>query len=179
MKLVYTIFFLDTRDYIIVCLLSNVLQSPILQITDKNNKRWKPSILESRESVVIFVNDMSDISSKLECLKRKYENLKNGINGKCLSLQPVVIVFGRDIFNLKKFVIHVDDVYFEAPTLLQAIRICFMLFYSLNLEYPVESLQTWQFFQKYFFNINYNKNIKLSTKVQSLITFLSNKNYIK
>lgn len=130
-----------------------------MNVLTNDGKKWKPSTQESRESLIVFVNDLAQIPTKLEHLKEKYQNLK--LNGKCLTLQPLIIIFGEDKFNLHKFVVHMDDVYYEAPTLLQALRICFMIYFTIHVEYPIESSTLWQFIQRYYI-VFYNYELSIS-----------------
>ena len=65
-----------------------------------------------------------------------------------------------------------------APSLLKAIDLCFKMIYVFDVEYAPQCYTTWEFVQKYVFEISDNVKGKMGTSpsVRSLRAHLTNSN---
>ncbi|XP_063391922.1 uncharacterized protein LOC134677386 isoform X3 [Cydia fagiglandana] len=152
----------DTKTFIALSLLCGKLVPTVGRSdnrrNDKNEKRSskdladqkkynKPTILESRDSLILHVKTQSDIQN---CLATRRDiHLKKG-----LTCQPVVICVGPDVENITEFYVNFDDVTYQLESLLKAVDICFKTFHVFDIKYPRESIQPWMFIQRYFYEIH-------------------------
>lgn len=68
-----------------------------------------------------------------------------------LPLQPMVVVIGS-IINLTSFYV-VNNVKYESTSLINAVNLCFQIFFALDAKYPVDSEMLWYFLQYHVYNI--------------------------
>jgi len=78
-----------------------------------------------------------------ECIKARQETLFKFK----YELQPFVVAIGK-IEDIKQFLIVLDQQKWEADSALQAVDICFKIFFALNGKYPVESNHIWLMIQR-------------------------------
>ena len=85
-----------------------------------------------------------------------------------LTLQPLAVVIGEEE-HPERFLVVIDDFFYEVESPLKAIDIVFKSFHALNLDYPPEAEQLWLFLQTKVYRITtrYDKHF---TGVQSLGT---------
>ncbi|XP_063370220.1 uncharacterized protein LOC134658468 [Cydia amplana] len=113
----------------------------------EQKKYNKPTILESRDRLILHVKTQSDIQN---CLATRRDiHLKKG-----LTCQPVVICIEPDVENITEFYVYFDDVTYQPESLLKAVDICFKTFHVFDIKYPRESIQPWMFIQWYFYEIH-------------------------
>ncbi|XP_048000032.1 uncharacterized protein LOC125237110 isoform X2 [Leguminivora glycinivorella] len=149
----------DTKVFIALSLLCGKLVPTVGRFDagnkDKDEKRSskaektkynKPTILESRDSLILHVKTQGDIQNRLTT--RRDIQLKKG-----LTCQPVVICVGPDVENLTEFYVNFDDVTYQLESLLKAVDICFKTFHVFDIQYPHESIQPWMFIQHYMYDI--------------------------
>ncbi|XP_072757491.1 uncharacterized protein [Anoplolepis gracilipes] len=96
-----------------------------------NKKKWKPSKTEIAESFICRIPNIAELEPKLEKRKEKLEALG-------LPLQPMVVVIGS-IINLTSFYVVVNNVKYESTSLINAVNLCFQIFFALDAKYPVDS----------------------------------------
>ncbi|KAJ8049974.1 hypothetical protein HOLleu_02962 [Holothuria leucospilota] len=86
--------------------------------------------------------------------------------------QPYILVLGDRLKPSQTFVVP-DGVALEAGTLLKACDICFKAAYILDVHYPKQCQTTWEFIQKYFFQLGDGKGKSITSPgVRTLRTFL-------
>lgn len=98
----------------------------------KKSLSWKPTTVEAREGIIVRVNVPGDLDHVVE--EKRTKMSKMGIR-----LQPFVIACGQDILQLDRFYVCIDNVSYEASSLLEAIHILFQFVIRFNVGYPVES----------------------------------------
>lgn len=76
--------------------------------------------------------------------------------------QPFVLIMGDRNAAHQYFVV-ADGHGLEHQTLLQALDVCFKLFYVLDLHYPWQCAVTWEFAQKVLYELDSNVKSKTST----------------
>lgn len=69
------------------------------------------------------------------------------------TLLPLIIIVGQNCNNISQYFVLVDDTFYVLNSILSSVGCCFKIIYALNLQYPVESLLIWSFFQKGFYKI--------------------------
>lgn len=128
------------------------------------NKAKKISLEIIRQSFIVHLTSSSQIPSFIkdrtnECLAEERK------------LQPFVIVVGANLFALKEFYIFFYDTSFKCKSFLQAIDVCFKLFFVLNIRFPVECELLWLFIQQFIYEIKLKtdlSNAKLLTVCSDL-----------
>lgn len=93
---------------------------------------WKPSIVESREGIMMVIKASGDIESIV--LEKRQAMKKRKLN-----LQPFIIIIGDGILSVEKIYIRVDDVMYELDSLLNALYVLYQVYTLFNMAYPVES----------------------------------------
>ncbi|XP_047985679.1 uncharacterized protein LOC125225852 [Leguminivora glycinivorella] len=154
----------DARDYIFFKLMSYKMPPTVKVPIKENGKKrfYKPSIVESQNSFILHVTNQSEIKTKLEQYQKMH--LARGT-----TFQPLVIVVGPTSRDLQHFYVAVESVLYKVDQLLKAVDVCFKLFNTVNLQYPLECLSVWQFIQRFFYDFQ-NKNDK---KISCVYCFIS------
>lgn len=118
---------------------------------------WKPSIIDSINSSILKANNVADLQTKykLEFCK-KYDDLK-------LKHQPVIGIVESEFFII------FDSIFYKIPSFITALDVIFKIFFVLNIEYPVESVNVWKFLEHFFFEINISD---ISSDIRALISQL-------
>ncbi|XP_039303477.1 uncharacterized protein LOC120357365 [Solenopsis invicta] len=114
-----------------------------------NKKRWKPSKIETAESFIFRVSNIADLEPKLHKRKEKLEAYG-------LTLQPMVVAVGS-ILNLTSFYVIINDIKYTSTSLMNAIDLCFKIFFALDATYPADSEIVWYFLQQYIYGITNKK----------------------
>ncbi|XP_066586857.1 uncharacterized protein [Prorops nasuta] len=125
-------------------------------------KNWKPSIDECRKSIINHVTIAGDINLLIEKRRDAMKEYK-------IPLQPSIIVLGSTLTKVEKIYITLDDILYEVSSALDAVNICFQLFFVLNIKYPPESQHIWELIQYYFFQIKtkFDKYIPFVTELMN------------
>ncbi|XP_030834294.1 uncharacterized protein LOC115921202 [Strongylocentrotus purpuratus] len=76
--------------------------------------------------------------------------------------QPFVLLLGERSRPAQAFVIF-EGRAMAAPSLLKAIDLCFKMIYVFDVEYAPQCYTTWEFVQKYVFEISDNVKGKMGT----------------
>ncbi|CAH0381277.1 unnamed protein product, partial [Bemisia tabaci] len=108
-------------------------------------KYWRPSRMESYESIFLEVDSSK---SYKEMLSRRKEKL----SAVGLRVQPLVVVLKKDDGGVSIFVT-IDDYELKCSNVLDAFDLCFKLIHVLNLDYPAEAQSAYLFIQKYCYKI--------------------------
>lgn len=127
--------FSDCRDAAYALLLPYILPCSVLTLSDKS--KWKPSYIENRNSFVLWVQNITDLQSKVEA----HHNSRSNDRG--MPACPLVIVIGPDLSKLNFFVVSFGDAFYQLPTFLKALDICFKLYKVYNLAFAKESAGSW------------------------------------
>ncbi|KAK0160231.1 hypothetical protein PV328_007659 [Microctonus aethiopoides] len=102
------------------------------------SKKKKNNTISVRESLVVFIHDLKDIMKKQEALKNASDKQP---------IQPYIIAVGKDIETITKILVCVNEVQFQTSSALEAIDICFKLFFVLDAKYPDSSKHIWLLIQ--------------------------------
>ncbi|XP_053691660.1 uncharacterized protein LOC128740159 [Sabethes cyaneus] len=135
----------DARDAIIVSLLVHILPSPILTLTDKI--RWKPTILESKESILVYVQNQPFLESTLA-------RLFNAWRSKGVPAVPLIVVFGEDKINLTGFTVWTNAVPYKFPNFLKALDICIKFYMTYDIDFPRQSVAAWKLLSECLFDLS-------------------------
>lgn len=92
-----------------------------------------------------FLQNIAELEPKLQKRKEKLE-----VFG--LTLQPMLVAIGS-IINLTTFYVIVNNFKYECTSLVNAINLCFQVFFALDAKYPVDSEMIWYFLQYYIYDI--------------------------
>lgn len=156
---------LDLSIISVLKLLHNLLP-PTTRLKYKINERninWKPSIQDSINGMLMFVETESSIEEHISnfSLEHKQKNL---------TLQPIVIIVMKNELPIKFFV-RIDSITYIQHNILSSIDLCFKAFHVFNLSYPKQSHNVWLFMQKQFYHIKTQYDTPISA-VSSLLTDL-------
>ncbi|XP_070854082.1 uncharacterized protein [Drosophila suzukii] len=155
---------IDSKDYIYTILLTSVVSNNSWAVIKGTNKRKKFSLLDSQESLVLRINSIADYEEKLQQLIIKYYISSE-------TVQPFLIVEGECIENLTGFFVYFDKSLYKFDSFIESLDVCFKIFNTLNLKYPVPSEFAWLFIQQYIYDIHtpYDKK---SSNLTSLLNFM-------
>lgn len=118
---------------------------------------------------MLHLTSINNYKTRVDGLKAKYISSS-------LTIQPVVIVVGDDIYQIKEFFIYFDNILFKLPSFLETLSSCFKIFQVLNLHYPKACQGVWLFIQKYFFEITTKFDAQCqSPSVVTLLNYFESK----
>ena len=159
---------LDSRDCILFVLLHAILKPPVVGVGKKGGKKskWKPSIIDSQESSILYCISPSNYITKVDKLKLKY--LEKG-----LTFQPVIIVIGEQKVKLQYFYVHYDGILYKFTSFLKCLDIVFKLFHVMNFEYPVEGKNVYNFIEHFFYKFKTDKNANVTGILEYLKSEIS------
>lgn len=98
------------------------------------------------------------MSGDIEAVKDRLKKRKADLD---LSLQPHLIIVGKDIDTIDTISVEVDNTSYCPPTLLKGLDIRFKVFATFNLSYPPESEDIWYFIQWSIFDVKTTFDIKI------------------
>lgn len=130
------------------------------EITGKR-KIIKTSIADGRSSLCLLVPTHNDLYSQINILIDNCYKTKQ-------KLQPFICVIGSNYVSAKDYYVYFFGTYYKFPNIVKSIDICLKIFIVFNLKYPMQCELVWTLLQKYFFNIDFQDNIK-STSLISLL----------
>lgn len=142
--LLITFLFADTKNFIVVSLLAHILPSPHLTCSGK--RRWKPSILETRQSVVLHINDLSELNETLRVLFDRSRE-------KGIQTTPFILVHG-DLKKPTGFLVWNNIVSYKLPNFLKALDICLKIYKAYNIDFPRHSLAVWDLLSTFLFDFD-------------------------
>ncbi|XP_067622635.1 uncharacterized protein [Eurosta solidaginis] len=145
----------DIRD-IIIC-----LSLPALLKPKNRNCKKKTTISNSRDSFLCYA------TSRLE-LQQKINSITDEVYGQNIKLQPFLCAIGDDIIDLKEFYVYFAGIYYKLSNIVKSIDICFKIFHVLDLKYPQNCEQIWNFVDQLFFKISNTKDSFISTIINDL-----------
>lgn len=76
-----------------------------------------------------------------------------------LTVQPYIIGVGNDLTDVRNFYIMVDKIRYRFDSPLKALDICFKIFMTWYVNYPVESQQVWLFIQYAIYQLKTDRDI--------------------
>lgn len=156
-------FISDSRDFFILSSIHVLLKPPIISVGKNESKKskWKPSIKDAQDSCFLYCSSILDYTVKVENLRQKYHT-------KGLTLQPIIIVIGKEKTELEYFYSYYDDVLYKFSTLLKCLDSTFKLFHVLNFNYPKEGKQLYLFLESFFYNFACQPNANINSLTCSL-----------
>ncbi|XP_062709589.1 uncharacterized protein LOC109398652 isoform X3 [Aedes albopictus] len=133
----------DGRGLITIWLLHHIMPSPILRTPGK--PRWKPSFVESRESVAILVKDLSELQTTLaKILKTTRE--------RGVELAPFIVAHGEDPKNPSAFSVWNNVTSYKLPSFQKALDVCLKIYKSYGIAFPRQSLSVWHLLANLMFD---------------------------
>ena len=176
---------LETKIITQLCLLPYIIP-PKGQVR-KNKGHWKPSMIESEESLVAHVKVTSYLQSYFNsdffrffmCSPYSYlfqvaadvsrirEERSNAMRHKQLTVQPYIIVVGPSLDVIQSFFVSVDSILNNVSSASEAIDTCFKAFHVLDAAYPRASEHLWYLIQRelYNFTTKYDRQISYILEV--------------
>lgn len=133
------LFFLDSKVAIQLFLLP-ALVPPRGRKKINNKKPWKPSISESRDSLMIHVRLPGAIEKAKE--SRVDIMFKKG-----LTVQPYILVIGPNLSNILNVLVIINNEEYKCDSVIDAIDFCFKAYQVLDAKYSYESQHIWYLIQ--------------------------------
>lgn len=152
----------DAKNVLIGLVLPSILQTTKKMSTRGSNKKVKISIENVRQSFIVHLTDSSQLPGYITKLTDQYLQEKRKI-------QPFIVAVGPTVFTIETYFIFYFGTYYKYESFLKALDTCFKLFFTLQIEYPIECELIWTFIQKYFFKIN----LKTDVTNSKLLTVLA------
>ncbi|KXJ68316.1 hypothetical protein RP20_CCG004294 [Aedes albopictus] len=124
----------NTRDWLSATLIVYILPSVVLTLPNKT--KWKPSYLEARDSFIMWMKSLTELEKHMEGLTSRYKS-------KGIALAPFVIVVAENLAKPSVFLVNTGGVFYQLPTFLKALDVCFKIFKAYDIPYPRESAGAW------------------------------------
>lgn len=131
---------------------------------DAGNTKRKATIKDAEESFTIFLTSINNYQITLNKLVEKYYAAR-------LTLQPFIIVVGESKYKVNSFYIYLNGTLYKTNSYIEALDLCFKIFFVFKISYPEISKGCWTFIQKYFYEISLNIDSK-QTSIALLINSL-------
>lgn len=155
----------DAYDCIAVLLLVHLWPSPLLRLSNK--QKWKPSLKESCEGIVLHLKTLADYETELARLSQ--QSLQRG-----LSDHPRVVVVGSSLKDINLIFVNYKDISYRVETFLKALDITFKIFKTYNIPFPRETVTPWSFIAHYFYDFEPSNEDPSKAQIVSLTTTLRN-----
>lgn len=110
----------------------------------------------------MFFQNNEDIYEFIERQRDKVQQYQK-------TLQPFVIIVGKDFQNITDTYVIVDKQPFRFDTVVRAVDVCFKVNFALNTEYQIQSKSLWLFLQQAVYNIRLQNDI--DPRVDQLLDF--------
>ncbi|XP_029722774.2 uncharacterized protein LOC115263689 isoform X2 [Aedes albopictus] len=132
----------DVRNISIVSLLAHLLACKHPVGNQTNSRHWKPSIVETKEAVLLSVTNFNQLEGDLA-------RLTNRCFEKGLPFTPIIIVLGST--NPTGYTLWHNTFSYKFPSFLKTLDICIKLFRAYDIEYPPQSADVWTFLAGYLY----------------------------
>lgn len=76
-------------------------------------------------------------------LEKHMEGLTSRYKSKGIALAPLVIVVAENLAKPSVFLVNTGGVFYQLPTFLKALDVCFKIFKAYDIPYPRESAGAW------------------------------------
>ncbi|KAB0790572.1 hypothetical protein PPYR_15022 [Photinus pyralis] len=140
---------LDQDCEVLLCL--STLFSPTT-VKKGSTGSYRPTRVEVQESFFFHVENFGELEQKIEHIRSKLEKYK-------LPFQPVGVVVGAVGSKQFEYYIVLNEVQYKVDGgPVRCLELLYKIYHGMNLEYPVESKQVWEFLQEMVFKT------KLTTK---------------
>ena len=106
-------------------------------------------------------------------LNEKIETRRTTLKSKHQTLQPFMVLVENAATSHSSYVV-INDTCYYVETPVKALDVCFKIFFSLNVKYPVECEQVWTFIQEFIYKIKSTKRYAGVTVVSSEISAILN-----
>ncbi|KAF7994326.1 hypothetical protein HCN44_003416 [Aphidius gifuensis] len=153
----------DSRVTIIFLIFSLLTPVPSIRLGKSTLRPPRENITEN--FLIHAVDEEDDLDAKLLKKKKFLEQFK-------LSNQPVVVVIGSDVKTIKKSIVVINNINYEAKSTLEAIDIAFKSFFSLQIKYPEIAENIWRAIQEKFYEIHVPGDKPLTSTITNLLSFL-------
>ncbi|XP_058840956.1 uncharacterized protein LOC131696434 [Topomyia yanbarensis] len=135
----------DPFDCVTFILLTYILPSAPLRLP--NGKKWKPSIRESCDAIVVHLKSLAEYETELSRIGQL--NLLRGLPD-----HPMIVVVGEELKSIAQFIVTFKDVSYKAETFLKAVDIIFKLHKAYDIEFPPEAKALWRFIEYFLYNFD-------------------------
>ncbi|KAF7987588.1 hypothetical protein HCN44_003451 [Aphidius gifuensis] len=113
---------------------------------NSTQKKNRLTVKECRDSFFLHVEDSATLNSALDEHKKILH-----LSG--LSFQPTFVLVGP-IHAVESSYVVVEDTIYEVDTPVDALKLCFKIFWALDCQYPQRANSLWRFIQVVGFQIN-------------------------
>lgn len=138
----YDIFITDVKNVAIISLLAHLLPCKHPVGKTAKSKPWKPSIVETKETVVLSVSNFTQLDGELARLTNRF--FERG-----LPFTPIIIVLGNN--NSSGYTLWHSAFSFKFPSFLKTLDICLKLFRAYDIDYPPQSTDIWTLLAGYLY----------------------------
>lgn len=124
---------------------------PAKKVIKVNN--WIPSKIEMVQSCFLYAKTFGELQTKMTDRKAKLNKLS-------LPILPLIGAIGDSFGDLQRNFVIINNIFYEFPSLIDAVDACIKIFIALKSEYPPEGNNFWAFIQKFVYQIEtpWNKN---------------------
>lgn len=150
------------RDALALSLLPTLIQHT--PPPHKDTKNWK---ISAKEKVDSFFENIEKHEALENLVKKKIDVYK----GYKLKSQPYLVLCGP-FHHVSCYHVVIDDIIYNCKNVIDALDLCYQLFFVLNLNYSHPCPHVWSFVQKYFYKMK-NRKIVQSQKISTVISKLN------
>lgn len=138
--------FLDVneRDKAAIMALHN-LSYTVPAVTSKTSVKWTPCIPESKDSMLIEVNNSTEISKRLKFLYGLCER-------KNFRKHPVIFIIKKSK-EPSSYVIAFEDIRYTCDSLISAVDDAFKIYVMMKVPFPPQCVRVWVFINELFYKV--------------------------
>lgn len=146
----------DSVDFNLFTLINAVILPTARFRDNTGNAKRKATIKDAEESFTIYLTSINNYEITLNKLVEKYYAAK-------LTIQPFIIVVGESKYKVESFYVYFNRTLYKTNSYIEAVDLCFKIFFVFKIEYPEVSKGCWTFIQKYFFELTLPMDSKQTT----------------
>ncbi|KAF0723633.1 Uncharacterized protein FWK35_00027468, partial [Aphis craccivora] len=127
---------------------------------NRQNKSWKPSLLESASAFSYYCTNLIGLQEDIEKRRSKYSQ-------QGATIQPYIIIVGKDYNSIDTCYIRVNEKLWSFGCPVKAFEVCFKSYFVFNCSYPKECYDPWIVIQQELFKLvtAYDRSTAMTTSV--------------
>lgn len=146
-------------------ILLNAIITPTARFSDSSgSSKRRATIKDGEEGFTIFLTSINNYKLKITQLTEKYYYSRQ-------TIQPFILVVGESQHNIENFFVYVNGNLYKLNSYIEAVDLCFKIFFVFKTCYPEVCKGPWTFIQKFFYEIILNTDSK-QTAIANLINVL-------
>lgn len=146
-------------------ILLNAIITPTARFTDSlGGSKRRATIKDGEEGFTLFLTSINNYKLKISQMIEKFYYSRQ-------TIQPFIVVVGASKHNIDSFYVYLNGILYKRNSYIEAVDLCFKIFFVFKTCYPEVCKGPWTFIQKFFYEIILNTDSK-QTAIANLINVL-------